>query len=175
VCREAQRCVECVSAVLHAAAGAGPDGPGLPGGDRLRAPFKIFQPDVSPFRVEAARKIACWNQAAGLPEDCAVPVADRARIRSELAREFFVAEHGREPMDARELAATIAKHSRPRTQAVAGYDLTFSLGEVKSVSAPSIAPAVRPGSWRREVWSGWRLPDDVYAGQAAKGRRTDEL
>ena len=28
--------------------------------------------------------------------------------------------------DARELAATIAKHSRPRTQAVAGYDLTFS-------------------------------------------------
>ena len=29
--------------------------------------------------------------------------------------------------------ATIAKHSRPRTQAVAGYDLTFS--PVKSVSA----------------------------------------
>ena len=26
----------------------------------------------------------------------------------------------------RELAAAIAKHSRPRTQAVAGYDLTFS-------------------------------------------------
>ena len=30
------------------------------------------------------------------------------------------------------------------------------------------APAVRPGSWRREVWAGWSLPDDVYAGQAAK-------
>jgi hypothetical protein len=32
-----------------------------------------------------------------------------------------------------ELAAAIAKHSRPRTQAVASYDLTFS--PVKSVSA----------------------------------------
>ncbi len=32
----------------------------------------------------------------------------------------------------REIAATIAKQSRPRTQAVAGYDLTFS--PVKSVS-----------------------------------------
>ncbi len=62
-----------------------------------------------------------------------MPVADRARIRTEVAREFFVAEHGRPPEDARELAATIAKHSRPRTQAVAGYDLTFS--PVKSVSA----------------------------------------
>jgi hypothetical protein len=35
-------------------------------------------------------------------------------------------------MDARELAGQIAKDSRPRTQTVAGYDLTFS--PVKSVS-----------------------------------------
>ena len=49
-----------------------------------------------------------------------------------MAREFFLAEHGREPMDARELAGQIAKDSRPRTQTVAGYDLTFS--PVKSVS-----------------------------------------
>ena len=47
-------------------------------------------------------------------------------------REFFAAEHGRPPQDARELAAAIAKHSRPQTTAVAGYDLTFS--PVKSVS-----------------------------------------
>jgi DNA primase catalytic core len=100
---------------------------------RLGAPFKIYQPDVSPFRVEVARRIAALNQAAGLPSDWAVPVADRARIRTEVAREFFLAEHGRPTEDARELAATIAKNSRPRTQAVAGYDLTFS--PVKSVSA----------------------------------------
>jgi hypothetical protein len=49
-----------------------------------------------------------------------------------VAREFFRAEHGRDPIDAREIAATIAKQSRPRTQTVAGYDLTFS--PVKSVS-----------------------------------------
>jgi conjugative relaxase-like TrwC/TraI family protein len=100
---------------------------------RLGTPFKIYQPDVSPFRVEVAKRIAAFNQAAGLPTDWAVPAADRARIRTEVAREFFVAEHGRQPEDARELAATIAKHSRPQTQAVAGYDLTFS--PVKSVSA----------------------------------------
>ncbi len=69
----------------------------------------------------------------GCPATGRCRLADRARIRTEVAREFFVAEHGRQPEDARELAATIAKHSRPRTQAVAGYDLTFS--PVKSVSA----------------------------------------
>jgi conjugative relaxase-like TrwC/TraI family protein len=35
-------------------------------------------------------------------------------------------------IDAREIAATVAKESRPSTQTVAGYDLTFS--PVKSVS-----------------------------------------
>jgi hypothetical protein len=49
-----------------------------------------------------------------------------------VAKEFFHAEHGRDPVDARELAAQIAKDSRPRSQTVAGYDLTFS--PVKSVS-----------------------------------------
>jgi conjugative relaxase-like TrwC/TraI family protein len=53
-------------------------------------------------------------------------------VRTEVARERFLAEHGREPIDARELAGQIAKDSRPRTQTVAGYDLTFS--PVKSVS-----------------------------------------
>jgi TrwC relaxase len=51
---------------------------------RLGAPFKIYQPDVSPFRVEVARRIAAFNQAAGLPGDWAVLAADRARIRTEV-------------------------------------------------------------------------------------------
>ena len=88
---------------------------------------------VSPFRLEVARRIAAINAAAGLPADAPLPAADRARVRTEVAREFFLAEHGREPIDARELAGQIAKDSRPRTQTVAGYDLTFS--PVKSVSA----------------------------------------
>ena len=99
---------------------------------RLGSPFKIVDGEVSPFRLEVARRFAAIQTAAGLPAGAPLPAADRARVRTEVAREFFTAEHGREPVDARELAGQIAKDSRPRTQTVAGYDLTFS--PVKSVS-----------------------------------------
>ena len=100
---------------------------------------------MSPFRVEVAKRIAAINEAAGLPGDWPVPAADRARVRTEVAREFFTAEHGREPVDARELAGQIAKDSRPRTQTVAGYDLTFSpvKSRVDAVGGRSAQP------WRR--------------------------
>jgi conjugative relaxase-like TrwC/TraI family protein len=99
---------------------------------RLGAPFRVVDGDVSPFRLEVAKRIAAINTAAGLPAHAPMPAADRARVRTEVARQFFLAAHGREPIDARELAGQIAKDSRPRTQTVAGYDLTFS--PVKSVS-----------------------------------------
>ena len=99
---------------------------------RITSPFKIYEHDVPPFRVEVAKRIAEVNSAAGLPRDWPIPRDERARVRTEVAREFFTAEHGRPPQDAREVAAAIAKHSRPQTTAVAGYDLTFS--PVKSVS-----------------------------------------
>jgi hypothetical protein len=99
---------------------------------RLGAPFKIIDGDVSPFRLEAARRFAAIQTAARLPAGAPLPATDRARVRTEVARKFFLAAHGREPIDARELAGQIAKDSRPRTQTVAGYDLTFS--PVKSVS-----------------------------------------
>jgi conjugative relaxase-like TrwC/TraI family protein len=99
---------------------------------RLGAPFRVVDSVVSPFRLEVAKRIGAIQTAAGLPADAPLLAADRARVRTEVAREFFLAEHGREPMDARELAGQIAKASRPRTQTVAGYDLTFS--PVKSVS-----------------------------------------
>jgi conjugative relaxase-like TrwC/TraI family protein len=98
----------------------------------LGAPFKIYAGEVSPFRVEVAKRIAAQQAAAGKLGDDPVTAADRARVRTEVARDFFRAEHGRDPIDAREIAATIAKESRPHTQTVAGYDLTFS--PVKSVS-----------------------------------------
>jgi conjugative relaxase-like TrwC/TraI family protein len=112
------------------------DGPDLTGQDlqdvmRLGTPFKIID-DATPFRVEVARRIAAVNAAIGEPVDASVAAADRARIRTQVAREFFAADHGRTPIDAAELAGQIAKSSRPRTQTVAGYDLTFS--PVKSVS-----------------------------------------
>jgi conjugative relaxase-like TrwC/TraI family protein len=99
---------------------------------RLGVPFKIVDDDLIPFRVEVAKRIAALNTAIGWPVDASIAAADRARVRTQVAREFFRAEHGREPVDARELAGQIAKDSRPRTQTVAGYDLTFS--PVKSVS-----------------------------------------
>jgi conjugative relaxase-like TrwC/TraI family protein len=95
-------------------------------------PFKIVDNDLIPFRLKVARRIAALNTAIGWPADASIAAADRARVRTQVAREFFLAEHGREPMDARELAGQIAKDSRPRSQTVAGYDLTFS--PVKSVS-----------------------------------------
>jgi hypothetical protein len=100
---------------------------------RLGAPFKIYAGDVSPIRVEVAKRIAAQQGPAGQLEGEPISAADRARVRTEVAREFFRNQHGRDPIDARETAATIAKQSRPRTQTVAGYDLTFS--PVKSVSA----------------------------------------
>jgi len=99
---------------------------------RLGVPFKIVDGDVSSFRHEVAKRIAAINLTAGLPAGAPLPTADRAQVRTEVARQFFLAEHGREPIDARELTGQIAKDSRPRTQTVAGYDLTFS--PVKSVS-----------------------------------------
>jgi hypothetical protein len=99
---------------------------------RLGAPFKVYSNDVSPFRVAVAQRLEQLNRADGLPAGWSVPAAVRARIRTEVATEFFRVEHGRDPMDARELAGIIAKLSRPRTTAVAGFDLTFS--PVKSVS-----------------------------------------
>jgi conjugative relaxase-like TrwC/TraI family protein len=98
----------------------------------LGAPFKIVDHDLLPFRLEVAKRIAALNTAIGWPADASIAAADRARVRTQVAREFFLAEHGREPVDARELAGQIAKVSRPRAQTVAGYDLTFS--PVKSVS-----------------------------------------
>src|SRR5215203_4848472 len=80
---------------------------------RLGAPFKIVDGVVSPFRLEVARRIGAINSAAGLPVGAPLPAADRARVRTEVAREFFLAEHGRGPVDARELAGQIAKDSRP--------------------------------------------------------------
>jgi conjugative relaxase-like TrwC/TraI family protein len=98
---------------------------------RLGTPFRVVD-EATPFRVEVAKRIADLNALIGAPADAEVAASSRARIRTQVAKELFRAGHGRDPVDARELAAQIAKDSRPRSQTVAGYDLTFS--PVKSVS-----------------------------------------
>ena len=99
---------------------------------RLGAPFKVYAGKVSPFQIEVAKRIAARHATLGQLGGEPVSSALRARVRTEVAQEFFRSKHGRDPIDAREIAATIAKESHPRTQTVAGYDLTFS--PVKSVS-----------------------------------------
>jgi hypothetical protein len=59
---------------------------------RLGAPFKIYHPDVSPFRVEVARRIAAPNHVAGIPGDSELQAA-RARIRNQVGREYFTDQH----------------------------------------------------------------------------------
>lgn len=99
---------------------------------RLGRPYRVYENDVSAFRIEVAQRLSEYNAQMGQPSGATVPVDVRASIRDEVGAKFFRDEHGRYPADARELAAGIAKYSRPKTRAVAGYDLTFS--PVKSVS-----------------------------------------
>jgi hypothetical protein len=100
---------------------------------QLGAPFKVYAGDGRPFQVEVAKRIGTRHGAAGQLGGVPISATDRAWVRTEVAREFFRTEHGRDPINAREITATIAKQSRPHTQTVAGYDLTFS--PVKSVSS----------------------------------------
>jgi conjugative relaxase-like TrwC/TraI family protein len=99
---------------------------------QLGRPYKVFDHDVSPFRVEVARRLESLNKSRGLPRTAAVAIEDRARIRTAVGLEMFRKQHGRDPLDQRELSGWIAKLSRRQTTAVAGFDMTFS--PVKSVS-----------------------------------------
>jgi hypothetical protein len=111
---------------------------------RLGTPFRVID-EATPFRVAVAKRIADMNALIGAPADAEVAASSRARIRTEVAKEFFHAEHGRDPVDARELAAQIAKDSRPCSLTVAGYDLTFSVKSVSTlwaVADPRAAAAI---------------------------------
>ncbi len=99
--------------------------------DNIRAAIRLG----APFKVMRRRALIDFRSrwpADSLSMPGNVLASDSRDIRAEVAREFFQTEHGRPPSDERELAAAIAKLSRPPAQPVAGYDLTFS--PVKSVS-----------------------------------------
>jgi TrwC relaxase len=120
-----------------------------------------------PFLAALRDRFAAHNTALGLDRHAAVPAETRARIRGELAVEWFGQEHGRTPRDQVELVSALARWSRPAPSAVGGYDLTFS--PVKSVSAlwaiadPTVAakieqahPAKVPASALRQALA--RIP-----------------
>ncbi|MCC6497153.1 MAG: relaxase domain-containing protein [Propionibacteriaceae bacterium] len=113
-------------------------GPGLTEKDfveitRLGQPFRVYDNDISPFRIEVARRLEALNKERGLPTKAAAAIEDRARIRSQVGLEMFRQRFGRDPLDQRELAGHLARLSRQQTTAVAGFDLTLS--PVKSVSS----------------------------------------
>ncbi|OLT19579.1 hypothetical protein BJF81_08710 [Ornithinimicrobium sp. CNJ-824] len=96
--------------------------------------------DATTLRQVTARAFSEHNTSQGLAWNAPIPVEERSRIRTEVAREVFEQRHGRAPVDEGELTTFVAKASRPAQVPVAGFDLTFS--PVKSVSTLwALAPA----------------------------------
>ena len=109
---------------------------------RLGAPYRIHE-QANMFSQRCAGAFRDHNTALDLEQNTPVPAADRAQLRTELARTMFTETYGREPVDARELSGHLARISRQATTAVAGYDLSFS--PVKSVSTLwAVAPQRSP-------------------------------
>jgi conjugative relaxase-like TrwC/TraI family protein len=105
-------------------------------GDPLGSAYKVYDnTGVDGFNAEVGRRIRVSTSSTteGGSTNGKPPYDVVAPVRSEVARERFVADHGRDPKTARELSDALARYSRPRQTAVAGFDLTFS--PVKSVSA----------------------------------------
>jgi conjugative relaxase-like TrwC/TraI family protein len=115
----------------HPLADASPGGAGEPA-PSLGLPYRQGGREQQ-FLAALRDRFAAHNTALGLPAYAAVPAETRARIRSELAADWFRQDHGRTPSDQLELVSALARWSRPAASAVGGYDLTFS--PVKSVSA----------------------------------------
>lgn len=105
---------------------------------RLGRPFRVYE-SSNEFRERCALAFAEHNTAHNRPGSAALDVDVRAQIRTRVATTMFTEMIGRAPLDSRELSGWVARNSRPRSAAVAGFDITFS--PVKSVSALwAIAP-----------------------------------
>ena len=105
-----------------------------PGGGGVLALGVPYRPSTGeqPFQAALRARFADYNTELGLPRRAALPAEVRARLRGELAAEWFRQREGRDPKGDLELASALARWSRPAPAAVGGYDLTFS--PVKSVS-----------------------------------------
>ncbi|MBN3459738.1 relaxase domain-containing protein [Mycobacterium sp. DSM 3803] len=99
---------------------------------RLGRPFRVNKTDNEWMR-RLREGYADFNATLGRDRQASLEPEERASIKTAVAREMFVETYGRPPADERELTGFVARKSRAQTQAVAGYDLTFT--PVKSVSA----------------------------------------
>lgn len=105
---------------------------------RLGRPFRVNKTDNEWMR-RLREAYADYNTTLGRDRLASLEDEERASIRTTIGREMFTETYGRPPADERELTGFVARKSRAQTQAVAGYDLTFT--PVKSVSVLwAIAP-----------------------------------
>ena len=112
-------------------------------GEKLGRGYAVYGIEPTPFQAELARRIEAWQGDDQTP----IPQQVRDRLRTELARERFSREYGREPSGPRELHGFIVKAtSHPRTS-VAGFDLTFT--PAKSVSGTGRSHPRGPRRGRR--------------------------
>ncbi len=106
---------------------------------QLGRKYPVREEPSSEFTRRVGKAFRAHNIEAGLAGNATIEDDVRAGIRTRVATEMFVEEFGRDPADERELSGFVARATRARTTAVAGYDLTFS--PVKSISALwAIAP-----------------------------------
>ncbi|MBJ8344488.1 MobF family relaxase [Antrihabitans sp. YC2-6] len=112
---------------------------------RIGARYRIYN-GASKFRQTVAERFVDFNVSNGEKGVAPIPDEERARIRTEVATEMFIAEYDRAPSDERELSGWTARNSRNRTTAVAGFDGCCS--PVKSVSA---LWAIAPRSIAKEI------------------------
>lgn len=113
---------------------------GLAAGDATKLGRRFYIRDgETTFARALAVAYRDHNAEVGAHWNAPIDAPTRAAIRSVVARRRFAEQYGRAPADDREFTGFIARETRARTTAVAGYDLTFS--PVKSVSALwAIAP-----------------------------------
>ena len=112
---------------------------------RLGRPFRVDSGENT-FKRRLREAYSAYNVSVGDDRFARIPEVIRAEIRSALAREMFAEEHGRAPLDARELSGFIARQSRSTRRAVAGYDLTFT--PVKTIA---ILWALAPRALSRKI------------------------
>lgn len=106
---------------------------------QLGRKYPVREEPSSEFTRRVGKAFRAHNIEAGLAGNATIDDDVRAGIRTQVAREMFAEQFGRAPADERELSGFVARATRARTTAVAGYDLTFS--PVKSISALwAIAP-----------------------------------
>lgn len=135
--------------------------------------------DPSEFVLECARAYEAYNVENQRPRSAAIDAEVRAQIRTAVGRDLFKKRFERDPADKRELSGFIARESRPRQQACAGFDLTFS--PVKSVSTlwavadldtAKLVQGAHEAAVRDAI--GWLEREVIYTRRGAQGARVVE-